>query len=104
MSYGGGCGSYRPVRHRNPRRWGALAATVLWLAGSCPGPGAADADLFRGRKVILTPVADTDGARQAEVEGWWSATGALVETMDPEQHDAVYARFEQRARYSAGDR
>jgi hypothetical protein len=39
VSYGGGCGSFRPTRHRSPRAWGALAAVVLWLAGGSTGSG-----------------------------------------------------------------
>ncbi|MEM8766201.1 MAG: prephenate dehydrogenase/arogenate dehydrogenase family protein [Pseudomonadota bacterium] len=56
------------------------------------GPEAADAGLFQGRKAIITPTAETDVARQAQVADWWSAAGARVEIMDPAEHDAVYAR------------
>lgn len=56
------------------------------------GPAVADADLFRGRKVILTPgpeVAAPDLERAAD---WWRVAGAIIEQMDPDEHDRVYAR------------
>jgi len=59
--------------------------------GENSGPQAARADLFRGRAVIVTPVADTDPERLARVRGWWQRLGANVRDMDPAVHDAVYA-------------
>ena len=55
------------------------------------GPVAARADLFRGRATVLTPVPDTDLDCQARVAATWHRLGARVETMDPEQHDRVFA-------------
>lgn len=56
------------------------------------GPDAADASLFTGRSVILTPVAETHVDCQAAVGDWWRRVGAEVRLMDPLQHDRVYAR------------
>lgn len=56
------------------------------------GPAAASADLFAGKPVILTPVADTDPARLRRVRTWWESTGAVVEQLAPGLHDAIYAR------------
>lgn len=56
------------------------------------GPGAARADLFRDRVVILTPTDTADPARVARVREWWTAAGARVETMEPALHDRIYAR------------
>jgi prephenate dehydrogenase len=55
------------------------------------GAGAATAELFRDRRVILTPLAEnTEGAvKKAEVV--WSACGARISRMDPQEHDAVLA-------------
>jgi prephenate dehydrogenase len=47
--------------------------------------------LFRGRRVILTPLADTDPAALARVRAVWERTGAEVLAMDPEHHDEVLA-------------
>lgn len=56
-----------------------------------PGAAAADADLFRGRLVILTPAADTDADALALVESLWRAGGASVERMDADEHDRVFS-------------
>jgi prephenate dehydrogenase len=55
------------------------------------GAGAATAELFRDRRVILTPLAEnTEGAvKKAEVV--WGACGARISRMDPQEHDAVLA-------------
>jgi 3-phosphoshikimate 1-carboxyvinyltransferase len=56
------------------------------------GPAVADGDLFRDRKVILTPGPDVAAADRERVADWWRSAGAFVEQMDPEAHDQVYAR------------
>lgn len=55
------------------------------------GPEAATADLFAGKKIVLTPLPENppgfvDKARKA-----WEACGAKVEEMSPEEHDRVFA-------------
>ncbi|MCC4309404.1 bifunctional prephenate dehydrogenase/3-phosphoshikimate 1-carboxyvinyltransferase [Alcanivorax marinus] len=55
------------------------------------GVEAADASLYRQHRVILTPVADTDGEATRRVAALWSAIGAEVLTMAPEHHDRVLA-------------
>ena len=58
------------------------------IAGSeRAGPNAADAALFRGRTVALTPTADTDAAAVATVRGYWEAIGARVVVENPAAHD-----------------
>ena len=62
------------------------------IAGSeQSGPGAARADLYRGKRVVLTPQADTRADAVATVRALWEATGAQVETLDPVQHDRIFA-------------
>jgi prephenate dehydrogenase len=62
------------------------------IAGSeQSGPGAARADLYQGRKVVLTPHADTRADALATVRALWKAAGAQVETLDAELHDRVFA-------------
>jgi prephenate dehydrogenase len=62
------------------------------IAGSeQSGPGAARADLYQGRKVVLTPHADTRADALATVRALWEAAGAQVETLDAELHDRVFA-------------
>lgn len=55
------------------------------------GAAAAKADLFRGRRVVLTPLGE-NGPRDLEsVAGLWTAIGARVSRMTPEEHDQVFA-------------
>jgi len=62
------------------------------IAGSeqC-GPGAACADLYRGKRVVLTPQAETRADAVATVKALWEAAGAQVETLDAAQHDRIFA-------------
>ncbi len=55
------------------------------------GPAAAFADLYKNRRVILTPTADTDAAAVKRITELWQAVGAKVESMDAEHHDKVLA-------------
>ena len=55
------------------------------------GAGAARADLFERRRVILTPVERTDRSVLHKVEQCWLAIGALVSEMAPAHHDEVLA-------------
>jgi prephenate dehydrogenase len=62
------------------------------IAGSeQSGPGAARSDLYRGKRVVLTPQADTRASALATVRALWEATGAQVETLDADLHDRVFA-------------
>src|SRR5438309_1073985 len=63
------------------------------IAGSeASGAGAARADLFRGRRCILTPTPATDRAALARVRALWEGVGARVEEMPPAIHDELLAR------------
>ena len=55
------------------------------------GAAAATADLFRGKRVVLTPLAETSPQALARVEQAWSACGARLFRMTPEAHDEVFA-------------
>ena len=55
------------------------------------GAEAASADLFRGRRVVLTPLKENSKASVSEVEAAWTACGANVSRMDAREHDAVLA-------------
>lgn len=48
-------------------------------------------ELYRDRRVILTPLAETDVAATARVRAMWEAAGAQVVEMEPEHHDEVLA-------------
>lgn len=51
----------------------------------------ADVDLYTGKKVILTPLFETDPAQLALARQLWQALGSQVSQMSPEAHDAAYA-------------
>lgn len=55
------------------------------------GAAAADAALYQGRNVILTPLAETEAAALATVRMFWEACGARVVEMDARAHDRVMA-------------
>ncbi len=55
------------------------------------GPGAAFAELYNNRRVILTPEEYTDEDAIKLVTALWQKTGASVETMDADHHDKVLA-------------
>jgi len=55
------------------------------------GAAAAHAELFRDRRLVLTPLKEN---READIEalaGLWAAFGARVSRMTPEEHDEVFA-------------
>jgi prephenate dehydrogenase len=47
--------------------------------------------LFEGRRVILTPVDETDAGATHRVRAMWQEVGAEVLDMDPAHHDEVLA-------------
>jgi prephenate dehydrogenase len=55
------------------------------------GVGASFPDLYRNRRVILTPLPETDRAATARVRAMWEIAGAEVSEMDVDHHDAVLA-------------
>ncbi|WP_045224313.1 prephenate dehydrogenase [Methyloterricola oryzae] len=55
------------------------------------GVEASSEALYAGKRVILTPLANTDAGKLDSVEAFWNAIGARVSRMDPDHHDAVLA-------------
>jgi len=55
------------------------------------GVKAARGDLFRDKRVVLTPLAETDAVALAAVRAMWSTCGADVAEMAPQHHDAIFA-------------
>ncbi len=51
----------------------------------------AEAGLYAGKKVILTPLPETEPAQVALARQLWQALGSHVSQMSPEAHDAAYA-------------
>jgi prephenate dehydrogenase len=62
------------------------------IAGAeASGVAAASADLFRDRRVVLTPLKENAKPAIDRVERAWQACGARTERMSAEEHDAVLA-------------
>ena len=55
------------------------------------GPDAAIIDLYQGKKVVLTPLAENAAADVDKVAAAWRACGAILHTLSPEEHDKVFA-------------
>ncbi|HEU4351128.1 MAG TPA: prephenate dehydrogenase/arogenate dehydrogenase family protein [Burkholderiales bacterium] len=55
------------------------------------GAAAASADLFKDKRVVLTPVEENSHDSISKVEQAWKACGARVNRMNAEEHDAVLA-------------
>lgn len=85
---------------------GSVIETAARVFGGCPanfvpghpiagteksGVDASFAELYKDRRVILTPLDSTDSNATATVRAMWEATGASVVEMDSVHHDAVLA-------------
>jgi len=53
------------------------------------GPDAASAQLFAGRRCILTPTSRSDSGAVQKVSEFWQGVGARVELMDAALHDKI---------------
>ncbi|MES1982164.1 MAG: prephenate dehydrogenase/arogenate dehydrogenase family protein [Pseudomonadota bacterium] len=55
------------------------------------GPQAALAELYRGKKVVLTPLPENSAESVTRVRRAWELCGAVVSELTPPQHDEVFA-------------
>jgi prephenate dehydrogenase len=55
------------------------------------GPDAALAGLYRGKKTVITPLPENSAGDVGLVAAAWRLGGAVIHTLTPEQHDAVFA-------------
>jgi len=55
------------------------------------GAAAAKADLYVGKRVVLTPLPENAPQDVARIAAVWETCGARVSRMSPEEHDAVFA-------------
>jgi prephenate dehydrogenase len=55
------------------------------------GPDAAIAQLYVGKKAVLTPLPENSDADVARVAAAWEACGAIVHRLAPLEHDKVFA-------------
>jgi prephenate dehydrogenase len=76
----------------------ALGTIPPWFVPGHPiagteqsGVEASFPELYQGRRVILTPLAETNGEAVERVRAMWEAVGAVVRQMDVVHHDEVLA-------------
>ena len=55
------------------------------------GAAAARADLYREKKVVLTPLSENPVLNVARVRSAWEWCGALIHELRPEEHDRIFA-------------
>ncbi len=55
------------------------------------GAAAAQADLYQGKKVVLTPLPENSNESVERVRKVWEMCGAAASELTPEQHDTVFA-------------
>lgn len=55
------------------------------------GPDAAIADLYVGKKAVLTPLPENSARDVALVADAWLQCGAIIHRLTPEEHDGVFA-------------
>jgi prephenate dehydrogenase len=55
------------------------------------GPDAAIADLYRGKKTVLTPLPENAQASVDAVARAWTLCGAIIHILTPGEHDKVFA-------------
>ena len=55
------------------------------------GPDAAIVDLYHGKKTVLTPMPENAAADVARVAAAWTACGAVIHQLTPQEHDKVFA-------------
>lgn len=55
------------------------------------GPDAALAELYQGKKTVITPLPENDAGDVGLVAAAWRLCGAVIHTLAPEEHDRVFA-------------
>ncbi|MET3132204.1 prephenate dehydrogenase [Oxalobacteraceae bacterium GrIS 1.11] len=55
------------------------------------GPDAAIANLYQGKKTVLTPLPENPAASVERVAAAWRACGAVIHQLTPQEHDKVFA-------------
>ncbi|WP_153558227.1 prephenate dehydrogenase [Roseimaritima sediminicola] len=76
---------------QDPRAAAMFVGSHPIAGGERTGPGHARADLFQGKRVVVTPTAQTDPARLRQAVALWQTLGSEVLQMSPETHDRLLA-------------
>ena len=73
------------------KRIGQFVPAHPIAGGERSGAAAAEGTLYRGKRVILTPLQENEPSSIEKIRSAWQACGARVSTMGAEEHDAVLA-------------
>ncbi|MEJ6002846.1 prephenate dehydrogenase [Paucibacter soli] len=73
------------------RQFGSFVPAHPIAGKESAGVQNADAGLYQGRQVILTPLPQTNAALVQKATDVWSALGCQVLKMTPQNHDAAFA-------------
>lgn len=79
------------ARHHFGARVGQFVPAHPIAGAENSGPEAAMADLYQGRKVVLTPLAENSVDAIETVRKAWRLCGADIFRLDPEAHDRIFA-------------
>jgi len=79
------------ARHALQAQVGSFVPSHPITGREVSGVEHADAELYSGRQVILTPTERTLTAQLKRAEEVWSALGCRVTSMSPESHDEAFA-------------
>ncbi len=81
--------SILPFLSNEQRRYFVPAHPIAGTENS--GPEAGKADLFKGKKVIITPLSFSEREAISEVMDMWEDAGSAIEVMETRKHDEIYA-------------
>ena len=79
------------ARHALKDRFGCFVPAHPITGKEVSGVDHADANLYQGAQVVLTPTELTKVAQLRDAEALWKSIGAHVTSMAPEMHDAALA-------------
>jgi prephenate dehydrogenase len=79
------------ARRALPDQMGSFVPAHPICGKELSGVEHADADLYKGCQVILTPTERTLTVKIKQAHALWTALGCRVEQMSPESHDAAFA-------------
>lgn len=79
------------VRRIAPRHLAFIVPGHPIAGAELTGVDAANAGLFEGKNVVLTPFKENEAAAVDRVEAMWRACGARVSRMAPELHDRMFS-------------
>src|SRR3954454_2782889 len=71
------------------RKLGQFVPAHPIAGGEKSGAGAASATLFENKRVVLTPLPENSEPSIKKINDAWSACGANVTRMTPDEHDAI---------------